>query len=111
METEATKVLLLMMLVRDKTASSLQGKSYCALHDLPASTVCGPTHPSKLQVSRTLVAAVDAYGLVVPHQSHHVSRLFLCSLSLPCFYVLHVIERSMFSLRKRNWESVGGFLF
>ena len=68
MKMEAAVVLLMMMLVRDKTTSSFPGKSYCASHDLPVSIVNGPARLGKQQVSRIVTAAMDAYGLVVPHQ-------------------------------------------
>ena len=39
------------MLVCDKTASGLQGRPYCAPHDLPAFAVGEPARPGELHVS------------------------------------------------------------
>ena len=49
-ETEAIRVLLMTMLVHDKTTSDLPGKPYCAPHDLLASVVSRPAHPGEPQV-------------------------------------------------------------
>ena len=81
---EAIGVLLMRILVCDKTASGLQGRSYCTMHDLLASSVGKPTSHGELQVSQTLSIVVDAYGLVVPHQSH----LLLWNLILLALFML-----------------------
>ena len=92
--TEATEVLLMRMLDRDKTASGLLDRLYCTPHDLPAYVVGGTARPGELQVSRTFTAAVDACGLVVPHRSHRHLRT-LPPLSLPALFLRPLCHRKI----------------
>ena len=91
MKTKAAVVLLMMMLlVHDKATSSLLGNPYYAPHDLLASIVFRPARPGKPQVSRTVIADMDAYSLVVPHQPQcHLQTLLLLLLRPPCHRWLH----------------------
>ena len=49
-ETEVAKALLMKMLVRGRTALYWQCRPCFSMHDLPASTVCGPAHLGELRV-------------------------------------------------------------
>ena len=68
------EVLLMRMLVHDKTALGLQGKRYCAPHNLHAITVNEPACHGELQVLRTLVAIVDQ-NVLVTLQHRYFSKL------------------------------------
>ena len=59
METEVVEVLLMKMLVHDKTTLGSQGRRYCALLHLPAVAVDGRAHLGGLRVLRTLFTIMD----------------------------------------------------